>query len=61
MGLAELQCFKQVEILHGKKVLNMALDMTGDDIKANRVAFNKKTNVKEFMRIFFRSVNVCLR
>ena len=61
MGIAELQAFKQVEILHSKNILNMALDITEKDIKANRVAFNKKTSSKEFMAIFYRSLDLCLR
>lgn len=61
MGIAEIQAFKQVILLHGKKVLNVALDITEKDIKANRVAFNKRTSSKEFMAIFYRSLDLCLR
>ena len=61
MGIAEIQAFKEVIKKRGKDTFNRALDITEKDIKDNRVAFNKRTSSKEFMTIFYRSLDLCLR
>lgn len=52
---------KNTEACYGKKIVDEALNITTQDIKYNRVNYNKTTGPKEFMSIFKRSLNLCLR
>lgn len=61
MRSRELKLIKVAEICHGKKIVDKALNITTQDIKYNRVNYNKTTGPKEFMSIFKRSLNLCLR
>lgn len=61
MGNDELYLLKYTKENCGKKLFSAALQMTTDDIKFNRIGFGKKTNSKEFMTIFFRSIDICAR
>jgi hypothetical protein len=51
---------KLAEKKYGKKFVLSALDITFDDIKFNRVGFNKITKPVEFKKIFNRSLKLCL-
>lgn len=61
MGNKELVQFKSVALQFGDKILKDALDITSKDIQFNRVSFGKRTSSNEFMKIFFRSLSLCLR
>lgn len=61
MGNDELYLFNMVKEDLGEEVLKQAMEMTTQDIKFNRVGFGKKTSTKQFMNIFFSSVDICLR
>ena len=61
MRSRELKLIKVAEICHGKKIVDEALNITTQDIKYNRVNYNKTTSPKECMSIFKRSLNLCLR
>ena len=41
-------------------MVGKALDATTHDIKFNRIKFGKTTNSREFMRIFYASLKICL-
>ena len=47
--------------LYGKEIVNNALEVTTEDIKFNRVGFGKLTNARDFMKIFYCSLKICLR
>lgn len=61
MGNDELYLLNDTKQNCGETIFKDALQMTTDDIKFNRIGFGKKTNSKEFMTIFFRSVDICSR
>ena len=61
MGNNEILCFKNAIRLHGRLIVKTALDMTTQDIKFNRIGFNKRTSKSEFMKIFFRSLDLAVR
>lgn len=61
MGNDELYIFNRLKGMGKEGFLKEAMEMTTEDIKANRIAFNKKTSAHEFMTIFFRSLNLCAR
>ena len=52
---------KAVEKKYGKSVVSQALDVTTQDIKFNRIGFGKLTNPVDFIKIFNRSLKLCLR
>lgn len=52
---------KVVEKKYGKSVLDQALDVTTQDIKFNRIGFGKLTKPVDFIKIFNRSLKVCLK
>lgn len=61
MGIKLLKLIKVAEICHGKKAVTEALNITTDDIKFNKISLNKTTGPREFMDIFERSLNLCLK
>ena len=61
MRSRELKLIKIAEICHGRQAIKDALEMTTQDIKFNNIKFNKITRNKEFMDIFERSLNLCLK
>lgn len=61
MGNDELYLLNDTKKRCGEKIFKDALQMTTDDIKFNRIGFKKRTSNKEFMTIFFRSVDICAR
>lgn len=58
MNFNAFKVFKVVECKYGNEVLKDVMKMTDDDIKANRVAFGKRTSSKEYMKIFKRSLSI---
>lgn len=58
MNFNVFQVFELVEFKYGNEVLKDVMKMTDDDIKANRVAFGKRTSSKEYMKIFKRSLGI---
>lgn len=58
MNFNVFEVFKLVECKYGNEVLKDVMKMTDDDIKANRVAFGKRTSSREYMNIFKRSLNI---
>lgn len=60
MTSKNLKFIKLAEKLYGKKAVSNALDAVTQDIKFNRINFNKKTYSKEFMNIFYASLRICL-
>ena len=46
--------------LYGNKMVGKALDAATHDIKFNRIKFGKTTNSREFMKIFYASLKICL-
>lgn len=52
---------KAVEKKYGKSLMVQALDVTTQDIKFNRVGFGKLTNSVDFIKIFNRSLKLCIR
>ena len=46
--------------LYGNKMVSKALDAATHDIKFNRIKFGKTTNSREFMRVFYASLRICL-
>lgn len=52
---------KNTEVRYGKKIVTDALNITTEDIKFNKIGFNKITGPREFMDIFERSLNLCLK
>lgn len=61
MNFSQFNLFNLIEIKYGKDVLKDIMNMTEDDIKANRISFGKKTSSKEYMRIFKRSFKIWQR
>lgn len=61
MNFSQFKLFSLIEIKYGKTVLKDIINMTEDDIKANRIAFGKRTSSKEYMRIFKRSFKIWQR
>lgn len=47
-----LEIFDDVKKHQGIDYLSKVIKATDDDIKANRIAFNKRTNSKEYIDIF---------
>ena len=47
--------------LYGKEIVNNALNITTEDIKFNRLGFRKLTSARDFMKIFYCSLKICLR
>lgn len=43
--------------LYGRDIFEKAMKDTDDDIKLNRISFNKTTSAKQYMEIFY----ICLR
>ena len=52
---------KSVEKKYGKSVVSRALEITTQDIKFNRIGFGKVTKSVDFIRIFNRSLSLCIR
>ena len=52
---------KSVEKKYGKEVLGQALEVTSQDIKFNRIGFGKVTKSVDFIKIFNRSLSLCVR
>lgn len=61
MNFDTFDLFKAIENKYGKLALKTILNMTEDDIKANRIAFGKRTSSKEYMNIFKRSFRIWQR
>lgn len=61
MTSKNLKFIKLAEKLYGKKAVSNALEVTTEDIKFNRVGFGKLTNARDFMKIFYCSLKICLR
>lgn len=61
MNFDTFETFRSVESKYGRLALITILDMTEDDIKANRIAFGKRTSSKEYMKIFKRSFKIWQR
>lgn len=53
-----LNILKNIEIKVGKNKLRSAMDLTSEDIKSNRIRFNKKTKELDFLRIFLINLNI---
>ncbi len=52
---------KRIEALIGHvddATFNAALKMTEDDIRANRINFNLKTNIEDFIMILINSIKI---
>ena len=55
---------KQIEHLIGQvddRTYKEALQMTEDDIKANRLSFNLKTQIEDFILILINSIKIIRR
>lgn len=61
MGNSEMKVFEHIKSKHGDEVFKAAMDITSKDVIANNVNLGKRTSSKQFMSVFFRSLNLCLR
>lgn len=52
-----LNILKNIETKVGKNRLRSAMDLTSEDIKSNRIRFNKKTTELDFLRILLINLN----
>ena len=52
-----INILKNIELKVGKDKLKNAMDLTSEDIKSNRIRFNKKTTELDFLRILLINLN----
>lgn len=51
-----INILKNIELKVGKEKLRSAMDLTSEDIKSNRIRFNKKTTELDFLRILLSNL-----
>lgn len=61
MGMEQIKNLDVAKALYGRDIFEKAMKDTDDDIKLNRVGFNKTTSAKQYMKIFYMCLGVCVR
>lgn len=58
---ALISIFDNVKQQYGRDFLREVINATDNDVKANRVAFCKRTSPEEYIEIFTRTCNLFIR
>lgn len=61
MGIEQIKNLDIARALYGRDVFEKTMKDTDDYIKFNRVGFNKTTSAKQYMKIFYICLGVCVR